>query len=393
MAALSFMQWLFGAVMYFSKFNPGQALEVSKMQLNAEDYFDFAIPATFAFTIGLTAINFSSKQFLILRDNVQSTSSGDRSALLLLIGFLSQILSPFAPLILKLPLYFLSIFGWAGVTRVIFIPEKKRRDVFLAALFVLFIIYKALVSSMFSDLVIGLGLLVLFSFFHFRTTVAKKMVLILSGLLIVTVIQVVKPYLRLMTLKQGVSTSEAISRISDSELVSKDYVQSDRFVSYSISRFNQASIITWVMKHTPRNEPHTHGTTVFNAIAGSFIPRAIWPNKPLSGVAMYLQYTGLDFEGASYGVSQLGEGYINFGKKWTWLFMLALGLFYSGFLKICLNYSRTHPEFFFYLPAIFLHTIKVETDINRSLGFMLRFVVFLFVLNAVMKFFFGKRLY
>lgn len=393
MSFLAVFQWLLSAVLYYSDLNPGQRLEISQMQLKADDYFSFAIPATLMFVLGLMTVTNRGMIWHKIRERIASTGNSKRSVTLIIIGMLSSFLSPYVPLFLKLPLYFVGLFGWVGLARVVLRTNRSSAEKFWASIFTLFIVYWAFSSSMFSDLVIGFGLIALFYIFQRQFSLPRKLALISIGLVLVTSIQIAKPYLRVMRLNSGISTYEAMRTIGNSGMFNPDYIASDRFVAYSIARFNQASVITWVMKRTPRMEPHTGGSTVINAVVGSFIPRAVWPDKPVSGTALYLKYTGLEFEGASYGVSQLGEAYINFGRKWTWLFMFILGAFYAGIFKLMTNLASRRTEFLFFLPAIFLHTVKVETDINRSLGFMLRYIVFLFVLNYFLKIAFNRRLF
>lgn len=85
---------------------------------------------------------------------------------------------------------------------------------------------------------------------------------------------------------------------------------------------------------TPSVIPYQNGET-YSYFLVSFIPRILWPDKPLTGTAnaFYAVTYGItDEEGArttTFGVSLLGEAFINFGWIGVVLIMLLQGLIIS----------------------------------------------------------------
>lgn len=81
---------------------------------------------------------------------------------------------------------------------------------------------------------------------------------------------------------------------------------------------------------TPEVVPYQHGNT-YSYFAVAWIPRALWPSKPQAGGAnnfYAVEYGITSEEGAkksTFGVSLLGEGYINFGPAGVVLIMLLQG--------------------------------------------------------------------
>jgi hypothetical protein len=64
----------------------------------------------------------------------------------------------------------------------------------------------------------------------------------------------------------------------------------------------------------------------------SLVPRAVWPNKPMSAGSgdLVSRYTGLRFaEGTSVGIGQVLEFYINFGTIGVFLGLFAFGMLLS----------------------------------------------------------------
>jgi len=165
-------------------------------------------------------------------------------------------------------------------------------------------------------------------------------------------IQLIKIPLRELSKKNDDSVTQNLSTIIESGAISTKNLTSDAFVAYSIARFNNGSVISFVLDRVPKKEPFAKGNTISSAILGSFIPRIVWPSKETSGFEMYLKYTGLQFEDASYGISQLAEGYANFGKNGGIYYMLVLGLTMSVVLYKLVEFSNAHPRYF-----LFQHTL------------------------------------
>ena len=97
-------------------------------------------------------------------------------------------------------------------------------------------------------------------------------------------------------------------------------------------RLNQNALVGAAVFHLSRSGDFANGETIWQAILG-FIPRAIWPNKPVSGGSGNLvsRFTGLQFaEGTSVGIGPVMEFYVNFG---TWGVVIGF-LFLGGTLSI-----------------------------------------------------------
>jgi hypothetical protein len=98
---------------------------------------------------------------------------------------------------------------------------------------------------------------------------------------------------------------------------------------------------------TPSVVPYQYGET-YSYFVVTLIPRALWPDKPVAGSAN--SFFGVNYglqteEGAritTFGVSILGEGYINFGWTGVVLVMLIQGLI-LGVLHHVFGETRSGP--------------------------------------------------
>jgi len=98
--------------------------------------------------------------------------------------------------------------------------------------------------------------------------------------------------------------------------------------SSAISRTDLIHQFAHIYSLTPEIVPFQYGDT-YSYFAVAFIPRVIWPDKPMAGGAndfFAVAYGITSEEGVkrvTFGVSLLGEGYINFGAPGV-VFIMAL---------------------------------------------------------------------
>lgn len=386
---LAIFQWLIGPLVYYSNFNPGQVLEITQMQVGFDEYFAYAWPATALLIIGLQLF----KPNLSVDLSIFKITDSKRFKFFIIVGLFFNIISIFSPLSLRFVSKILTYLVYVGLLGLL-LKEKKTKNDFLWVCGVsMFVVYSAFRSAMFGELIFLILLFVLTLFYVNKTSTKRKLILGISVILLGTSIQLVKMPLRELNRKGSTSTLQNLTTLYNSDLLTKENLFSDAFRAYTVARFNNGAVISYVINRVPNIIPYANGNTISSAIIGSFIPRLIWPSKETSGTAMYLKYTGLPSEGASYGISQLGEGYANFGKRGGILYMFLLGLTMSVLLRRIVKYINKNPNYFYFLPIIFLHGVKVETELNRSLGFMLRFIIVLYILNFILKKISGNRYY
>jgi hypothetical protein len=93
-------------------------------------------------------------------------------------------------------------------------------------------------------------------------------------------------------------------------------------------RLNQNFLVGSAVEWLLLTEDYAHGETVWQALV-AFVPRAIWPEKPVVAGSGELvsEHTGIRFaEGTSVGIGQVMEFYINFGTGGVVFGFLIMGV-------------------------------------------------------------------
>lgn len=382
LSSLAILQWLVGPLVYYSDLNPGQVLEITIMQVDSEEYFSYAWPGTLCLVIGLGIVKLKANIDSIL---LIGTKNSNWMINFIIVGIISSLILPIVPLSLNFIFRVISYLGFVGLFALISKRNKNKKEKNWILISSLLVIFNSFQQTMFGELIYFSLLTLLMLFYQRRISFKRKLLLFTVVGVFGIFIQLIKMPLRELNRNNSSSTISNISKLFNGKILTRSNFSSDPFIAYTIARFNNGAVISYVLDRVPKNVPYARGNTISSAILGSFIPRIIWPTKEGSGTEMYLKYTGLRFEGASYGISQLGEGYANFGKSGGIIYMFFLGLVMSTLLYKLIQYSIRHPRYFFFLPVIFLHGIKVETELNRSVGFMLRIIIALYILNLLIR--------
>jgi hypothetical protein len=148
----------------------------------------------------------------------------------------------------------------------------------------------------------------------------------------------------------------------------------------TINRFNQGMIVGKVLDHVPRIAPYAEGETIFSSLAATFVPRFLWPDKPMSGGHFNMErFAGFRIEGVSMNISPMGEAYGNYGVQGGIFFMFIYGLFFSLLIVLLMNNVKNKPTVILWFPVLFLNSIQIETDILMCLNSFIKNAVFVAV--------------
>jgi hypothetical protein len=93
-------------------------------------------------------------------------------------------------------------------------------------------------------------------------------------------------------------------------------------------RLNQNFLVGAAVLHLSETQAYARGDTLWDALL-ALIPRAIWPDKPITAGSGNLvsRYTGIDFaSGTSVGVGQVMEFYLNFGTPGVVIGFIIMGV-------------------------------------------------------------------
>lgn len=352
----------------------------------AIDYFKFAIPSILAFGLGLFTMDIKLQRI----PNVEFSSYNLDiiSKKIIYLGYAGIILMPISPGGLKYFALLITFFSYVGGIMCLYtsIPRKNKINRIIIAFIP--VVSGALSSGVFFMAMIWIAYLAIY-YIHFKGYSFKKNILIiLLGIYFIFVVDSAKKDYRALTwspigqqmstLKKGLSFGYFILTNATFGLVGDKGNLSAR-----VTRANQGAIVTWVMAYTPQVEPFAEGKTIKDAVIASIFPRFLMQNKAKAGGReSFERFTGIKLNrNTSINISLLGEAWANFGFWGGILFMFSIGLFYSYTLKLLINIYKSNPIYFFFIPYIFLLTIKAEDDLLTPLNHMIKAAIVLYFIN------------
>lgn len=351
------------------------------MSVSADRYYGFIFPAILAMIIGIKLPGLLQRSYqqqifqTIQRAKQHLQGKGNVGLLFIIIGFVSGIMSFFVPGDLYYIIYLFERLLYVGVLYIYF-SDFKSKKLYLGLAF-FFIFSKSLVAGMFGELVFIVMLGSLLVLLGQRIKGYVKFGVAVLGMVFIFLIQSVKSEYRVAA--WGGTGGGASLYL---ELVQDRLSDPGKFFDWTtlfpfVNRANQGMIIGKVMDHVPARAPFAEGETIFTSLAASFVPRLLWPNKPIAGGKLNMErFTGFIIEGYSMNVSPLGEAYGNFDVNGGIIFMFFYGLFFALIITMLLQIGKTRPTILLWIPVLFLNSVQIETDILMCVNSMLKSLLF-----------------
>lgn len=355
------------------------------MSVSAEVYYGFMFPSIIAFILGAKILSWTipkyDKKFLrALQETRQYlTGKGNIGTLFIIIGVVTGIMKFFLPSDLYYFAYLLSMLLYVGVLYTYLSDSKNKKWYLIGG--TAFILAQSIGQGMFGELVYTLALSVILILLGRKISTSYKFSVALVGFVFVIILQSIKADYRDITWRGIGNTGAGKSEVFLS-LISDRLVNPSRFFDLTlmfptVNRFNQGMIIGKVMDYVPKSAPYAEGETIFNSLAASFVPRLLWPDKPMSGGHFnMIRFTGFQIEGYSMNISPMGEAYGNYGVEGGITFMFFYGLFFAVVILILLNIIKKKPTLILWFPVIFLNSVQIETDILMCVNSLIKNLLF-----------------
>lgn len=382
-ALMACLQWVVGP---YIDFHTAATHYKYHMYVDEAIYMAYAVPGVLALWLGLGWF----KQCITLDDLKQHvTDLLQRHPVLpywlLGVGLFLPLLNPVIPPALRFVTFLLSNLKYVGATYILLSPHKNRWIIYL--LVMLFTVSASLASGMFHDLLLWGLLTFTFVAKELKFSLAQKISLFVVGIFLAMTIQAVKPTYREMIHAKGVKGGPSLFV----SLAVKEW-QSGTIVSPTGEddinvRLNQGWIISAIMNHVPAKEPYASGSTIYDALYSSFLPRFLDPEKKKAGGRdNFMKYTGLELgQNTSMGISLAGEGWANYGYWGGILFLFFWGFFISWFWKKLVDWSHYYPTLLLWSPILFLQVVKAETELVVVLNHLIKASVLVFGLLWFIK--------
>lgn len=355
------------------------------MGVSAEAYFGYMFPAVIALIIGIKLPELLQPSYALKFTKAVNesrkylTGKGNLGILMIIIGFVAGFLQIFIPGDLQYVAYLFGKLLYVGVLYTYFSDARNRTWYLVGG--IIAIVANSLAQAMFGELVYLLALSVMLILLGRKIGNILKYSISIVGFVFVIVLQSIKSdYRDVAWLGKGgdQGNTEAFFSLFLQRLSSPGQFFDVALMFPTVNRFNQGMIIGKVMIHVPQRAPYAEGETIFTSLAASFVPRILWPDKPISGGKFNMErFTGFIIDGYSMNISPMGEAYGNFGVQGGIFFMFFYGLFFSGMIFILLNIIRKKPTLILWFPVLFLNSIQIETDILMCVNSLLKNLIFI----------------
>lgn len=355
------------------------------MGVSADVYYGFMFPAIIALIIGIKLPEMMQASYSLKFTRAVNESrkylkgKGNLGILMIIVGFVAGFLQIFIPGDLQYVAYLFGKLLYVGVLYTYFSDAKNRTWYIVGG--IVAVVANSLAQAMFGELVYLLALSVILILLGRKVSASLKYSIAIVGFIFVIILQSIKSdYRDVAWLGKGgdQGNTEAFFSLFMDRLSSPERFFDWTLMFPTVNRFNQGMIIGKVMVYIPKTAPYAEGETIFTALAASFVPRILWPDKPISGGKFNMErFTGYIIEGYSMNISPMGEAYGNFGVQGGIFFMLIYGLLLSGIIFLLLNIIRTKPTLILWFPVLFLNSVQIETDILMCVNSLLKNLIFI----------------
>lgn len=371
------------------------------MHVPFDEYFGYVIPALsvffFALTYPIKRIGGMQEHSLIqsiYNSSIPLLQRNKRNAVyLLLIGMIAHLLGRLLPFEISYIGELFFYLSFVGLLYIYVVPQMRYKYLWIMV-FLAFLIWDTARGGMFT-VIVYMGLTIFSYFFLYkRLSSILKVFLLTTGIMVLMVIQSIKPVLRLHISHQEADQSNIslLLRYSWEQILDYHQLFSKEALYSVYVRSNEGMNISLVMSRIPVYQDFDGGNALFLNIVSSFVPRFAWPDKPEAGGKFNMAYyAGIKLEGWSTNVSPLGEAYGSFGKWGGILYMFFLGLFIRWVYQTSLKLSFRTPLLLYWLPILFFPvTYAMEADTLQILNSVIKTSVFIWVLYHLFPAWFGR---
>lgn len=361
------------------------------MYIPETEYMAFAVPAVALLYLGIRTVQRKRNENAIVKGLFQILP--ERIGInpwfpmgLVMTGLLFTFFYQRLPGSLQFVGFLISCVKYIGLIYFIFLRWKN--GILIGIVLLLMTIYTSIRAGMFHDFFLWIMFIGLFIAQITKPPVWVKWLGVGTVFLILLIVQLVKSDYREILwagkIQSGYVTTytELVAEnLENQELTGTSNLES------TVIRFNQGWIISRVISHVPSIEPYANGETIREALKAAIAPRFINPEKKKAGgKENYERFTGYQLLRTSMGISLLGEGYVNYGKTGALIFIFLIGVFYSLMLRLVYYLAQFYPSLILWLPLLFLHAVKAETELVVVLNYLVKsFLLVMLLLWAMNK--------
>lgn len=374
------LQWIISSLVSYT-----MTVSNYKMSLPCDEYMMRTVPLFACFSFGVLrfrkSMSVRSEQLaeLCLRH-------WKLSGYFIGIGVFFMFLPLDNALINQIKVYLADLFYVGFFMRMI---AKPSRSTYNMAIPLGIVLFRGIIGGSFHDVMVWGIFFILIWFQTNKVSLQRKVLIIVSCLLVVNILQGVKSIYREQTWYGGYSGSK-IGLFVDLMIANATGKLDTSGGADNNSRYNQGWIICRIYNNVPGKHDYFYGRTFADAAISAAVPRFLLPNKKGAGAQSrqdFIEMTGYPLgKKTSMGLSILGESYGNFGLIGGCIFMLLWGCFLNQIVSWACQWSQKYCYLWvLFLPVISFNLIKAEISMMSVLNWTVKGLIFAAIVMYIVK--------
>ncbi|MBY0425036.1 MAG: hypothetical protein K2Q22_05310 [Cytophagales bacterium] len=386
MALICLLQWIAAPVWVWNNYNDDP---INYMPIDEAPYMSVVFPGTMTYLIGL---NMTGVKLFTVRNTEaiahlfqEKSQYFDIGKKLVYIGFFISVIFKFLPESLFYFGLLLSNLKLVGAMYIMLSNNKHKW--YWVIITVAFNASGGLIDAVFHDLIIWMGYLFIIFFLVYKFSFRFKVTMFIVGIFLLFVLQSVKHEYRESEFEGATGGASRMYELFADRFNNPDKILNSDNYENIVARLNQGRIIGFILNHIPANQPFLEGYSISIALE-ALVPRFLYPNKRIiaGGFDKFALFTGRNLPfGTSMDISLIGEAYGNFGIIGGMVFLFIIGIVFSWSISKFLSFSNRFPSIVLWVPFVFFHIIKAESDFGSVVNQIFKSLIMLYLVIYVYK--------
>lgn len=360
-----------------------QDLVLYPMKINANEYFETALPGFFCFYLGLYFFQTSIFKPRILNINNDTANNETLLKRFVVWGTIISVARPFFPSEIAFLLYLISHLRFVGVFSLYCFNSKKyAKWVFLLLLFEL---YNGAIFAMYHDAIMWILFFALFYIYIKKPSVTLRLIGLCGLLFLILFIQGLKGIYRSRVMEVGKSDISLVYQTSSDV---KENIGSEENLLSTLNRGNQAWIFASAKERMDRIGDFQGLNILGIYLEAALLPRVLAPNKITSGdKKIFNAFSGHQINvNTSMGLGVFADGYIAFGYWGVIWFTFGLGLLFSITFKIIEKWAELSEFYVLLVLPLLNYAIRPDCELQTTINHLVKGLIIFGIMVTLTKF-------
>ncbi len=346
----------------------GQRITSYNLKINAEAYFNLAIPGFVLFYVGLFSIKTKLFNPNFNHINISSIINEKLLKKVTILAILFSLLTSFLPAEFAFIVYLISLIQYVSAFSLFALNPKK--NAIWPAITLLFVLYKSFLEGMYHDAIMWVLFFCIIFIYIIKPSLNVKLIGIFFITTFVFFIQSIKNSYREEVWYGGKEASIAkVGEIGFSK-ANTDILFGEENLLGSLHRSNQAWIFASTVDNMDRNK-NFQGLEVLNKyLEASLLPRFLAPDKIKAGdKEIFNTFSGHSINsGTSMGLGIFADGYIAYGIAGVYIFGFGLGLIFALTFKMVESWTKISPFYMFIIFPLLNYAVRPDCELHTTIN-------------------------